>query len=1126
MGVGRTNAWGNETRAADDPWPALPPAAPPTAAPVDRRPAAPGPPPSRRRNDRNRATLAIGVVAAFAIGLVTMAVITDPDLQVVDGATIVESSYTGPDPAPEAQAEVEEIERVFPPPETAIDTDWWEIDPRIGDPLSATTTSTISGEGILGPSVATIGDVTFIAARLNGQDGWDEPHVWRSRDGLDWEALGAVEPGASISTDVVSDGTRLIFGGSTAEGSAAVWTSEDGQTWRREIVQTADPEPGFRVWAGGVTATGDGRLLVGVGRDLDLSWFRDQVPDDLRHLSVWFDDHYENLEVLGPFGLVVTRTPVADLGISAEVLRAWDEADQRMEAPDRFLQTTPGGVWKPLDSDGAPTFGVAWDPVRQVFFSAGGESLVSSDGETWVRSAELHVRQPEMWRGLSVAGTSEGELAVAGLDPGEGIKIDLDPIMGAVDRWFLHDVAAGQAGMAISLGHFAGSDAAEPVQVEVAGGSLVFDGAERKLRVTVGSRTVVFDSSELDDPSWGVQVDPETLTARLPDPATGELFLEVDLAVLAELQDGHGAQVFDDQWKAFATSDGDLWHEAELDTDYDIGPVTHVDDRRLTVVAPVPAADGGSSDELAVMTFELPDAGLVPVTEPTGEELADLWNRSFENHPEFWDQRWTDFDVTASRASWIATQWPDLPAALDVVDLVDLDGVPHMITETTGAGMNASDRVLWRWTGSEWSELGVAVPAGYWWASWPATSGSTIVVGVTAPNGDAIIRRSTDGVTWTEQTVARAPELGLRQTVWAVATDGERTLAWVSTTSSTGTWTPSGVAAFGDDLRWRWDEATGRVRVVGPYQVTLASFSAEEAGLSPAVIARLNGNGGEDRFHLQSDPAGEFQQVPVEGPANVSHLEFDPLLERFVIQDRGGDGWESADGRSWALRDYYAGRRDGHWQDLSVRHTGDLLTLSSPDGELTFRTNLSDMFGQVSGWGAEAVVAGDDHLALIGQTFVAPAEQAERPGPVVRVDEVTLSQRGDDRIRVEIGSVSYTVPIDGTVGGDAELVFDLATRTAIVRVDATGTEVAEVPIEALAELERLAGWRPPSLTAQTVFVSDDALEWQKVEWTQGADPSTTALVVGDLLVIVETSLREPGSASNDRVLRTWTLTLD
>ena len=1053
-----------------------------------------------------------------------MAFISRPgEPPVVDQARLV-------DDAPQAPAEEpdEVVAAELPPPATAPDAEWVEIDPRVGEPLEGGHVTSIAGDGtdMSVHDVITVDGTTYLFARVVSADGTAELTTWTNRGEAEWRSLGPVERGSTTWSHAASDGSRVIIGGATADGDAAVWTSTDGDDWTREVVRESPAASGLMSYVAGVAASPQGRVVITTHTGVDLAWFRRQLAPRGSGFGTWFNDGFTRFEATGPFGLVIESMSLADMGADPRAVReALESPDDNSEAA---LQVHPTAPWEPVvPSDDRAVRLIAWDGARSVFYATE-EALISADGHTWVRSAQLHTRRSDTWRGLSVADRNDGRLAVTGSHPGHAVEIDIDPIMGAVDRWFIAGTAAAEAGIGLVLGNFPGSAAAVPVDVTVGDATLTYDGRASELHVAVRGRSVTYPVNGRDAASTAIEVDADRLTAAFLDPDTGATLVEVGLDTLRALREAHTDQVFDSRWKAFMTADGDLWHEASVDDGGETPPTVHLRGEREALVFGRRAGDDPTAPvELTVTTFELPAVDLIPIVEPTGDELADLLERSYQNHPYSRDSRWDDFDVEASRASFPAERGEDIDESVRVVELLDVDGVPHMFTEQHGATPGESDVRVRRWEGTRWVDAGVALPAGATWSTVVA-HGDEIVVGATSSTGDAIIRRSRAGSEWSEEVVAPAPgPLGLWQSVQAVATDGERTIVATRVVSPTSRWAPAPVTALGPDLPWRWVESQQLVVVPGPFDFPLASFTAAEAGLSAGVVDVLNGPRRPVELHLQGEPGAAFADLVVDGPIRFGDVDRDPVLDVFVLQDDNLNAWQSTDGVTWEQRDFSAGSRNGYWQDLSIRNSGgSLLTATSVDGEYRFRTDLTDLFGQAGGWRTDEVVVGHELVAAIAsRADAAPAEaQPDAPHSIV-VGDATVTVEPDYLV-VTSPAGSLRVPIHGsTIFGDPSVVYDAGAGTATFVNTTTGVEVATVPLALLEALDagRFASTAVPRV--HTVFATTDLGEWTRVTFSQGSEPHVSGLVSGRTLLIVESS-GSGDAASGGRQLSTWVVRLD
>ena len=100
----------------------------------------------------------------------------------------------------------------------------------------------LSGEGeqeIL--DAETRGQDLLIAVGVENKDGARRGVVWLSRNAEGWERVGVFPPDSQLNRVVFSNnlsGTPAFIAGGSAGDDAAVWTSEDGERWTRELDAT------------------------------------------------------------------------------------------------------------------------------------------------------------------------------------------------------------------------------------------------------------------------------------------------------------------------------------------------------------------------------------------------------------------------------------------------------------------------------------------------------------------------------------------------------------------------------------------------------------------------------------------------------------------------------------------------------------------------------------------------------------------------------------------------------------------------------------------------------------------------------------------------------------------------
>jgi hypothetical protein len=193
--------------------------------------------------------------------------------------------------------------------------------------------------------------------------------VWRSQDGLTWETVTRTAPfatgqeiAAQAHLEVWND--RLWF-----MNQFAVWSSADGETWRKE------PTPDWLPRAAYTSAVHDGRLFVMAGATFDQPADPPEkgYPDRITQSDVWVTDDgrtWEQVTDAAPFGQ-----------------RAWTSA---ISCAGRLYLF--GGY------DGASDINL-------------GDTWVSDDGLSWV---EIRAEGPSARHFPSLFCTQEGVLLAAG----------------------------------------------------------------------------------------------------------------------------------------------------------------------------------------------------------------------------------------------------------------------------------------------------------------------------------------------------------------------------------------------------------------------------------------------------------------------------------------------------------------------------------------------------------------------------------------------------------------------------------------------------------------------------------------------------------------------------------------
>jgi hypothetical protein len=267
------------------------------------------------------------------------------------------------------------------------------------------------GEGIVWIESVTVGGPGLVAV---GSDG-SNAAVWTSADGATWNRVPhdkAVFGGSGSTTmlSVTGGGPGLVavgyegsrFGGPGIAVQAAVWTSADGITWSRVLLD----ESIFGSWMKGVTAGGPGLVAVGaegsgaaVWTSVDgLTW--SPVAEDIEIFGSPDGQGYgmTSVTVGGP-GLVAVGSNVDVGGVAVWTSvdgRTWsrvsDETPTSNHSPEGFMWDVtaggPGLVAVGFDGPNAAvwtsTGGITWSqiPHDEAVLGGSGDVLMSMNGVT------------------------------------------------------------------------------------------------------------------------------------------------------------------------------------------------------------------------------------------------------------------------------------------------------------------------------------------------------------------------------------------------------------------------------------------------------------------------------------------------------------------------------------------------------------------------------------------------------------------------------------------------------------------------------------------------------------------------------------------------------------------------
>ena len=311
---------------------------------------------------------------------------------------------------PETEAPLEEVEEE---PELPPTPTWSRVphdDDVFGGPERLRMTGVAAGAAGL--------------VAVGGDDGREAAAVWTSPDGEDWSRLAHDEdtfggPDRQRMNDVaVGDTGFVAVGNDLGRGAGAVWTSPDGQDWTRRVHDEATfGGPGNQVMLS-VSTAGSGFVAVGGdrGREAAAIW---TSPDGEEWRRVAHDE-----EVLGgPEAQLMLSVTEGEAGLvavgnDADAVRVWSSPDGDEWSRAAHDEDVLGGTIRPLMSSV-----VAAGPG----FVAGGHDPLandaavwtSPDGQSWsrVECEGLDASGPQSMRALAEGGPG---LVAVGRDDAAG----------------------------------------------------------------------------------------------------------------------------------------------------------------------------------------------------------------------------------------------------------------------------------------------------------------------------------------------------------------------------------------------------------------------------------------------------------------------------------------------------------------------------------------------------------------------------------------------------------------------------------------------------------------------------------------------------------------------------------
>lgn len=418
--------------------------------------------------------------------------------------------------------------------------------------------------------------------------------LWEWEDSGPWRHSGTIAGAEHSITAVASNGDEVILVGTSVEGNAlSVWRSTDLETWAREDIPIEHAQPYGIALPTAVGANGD---LVVVAAIVAID-NREIIEDALREAGHPVDLHdfgwsleREEVVIFGPFGMVLDRVPLADLG--------WDEDEQAtivqtFNGPPTLSTWVQrqGEDWRESELEGIngvesilphPDGGL----TARGWGTNGMVSLFSSDGLEWSEAPASQT--PWMVRVWGDRLVGPGERSLPGLlvsDDGEIWEhIGPDERFPMSIHWSTDAVATGPDGLVFTTSGVAPGLPLSPpgppaMTIDMStGATLHLDFDTGRLEVETDDRTYGWEMYTQDGPDDGVTTDLETGTVIFSDPETGDFLGEVSYEDLIRMEEDYYRSREPESHRALVfTPDGETWSIQDVGAEFgDSGRIGHL----------------------------------------------------------------------------------------------------------------------------------------------------------------------------------------------------------------------------------------------------------------------------------------------------------------------------------------------------------------------------------------------------------------------------------------------------------------------------------------------------------------------------------------------------------------------
>ena len=373
--------------------------------------------------------------------------------------------------------------------------------------------------------------------------------VWVSDNGIQWDRIGELGGSDYAITGVASVGDGLIaLGHRVEDGWPHVWTSREGVEWSASELPPAEADQNQFPAATSLTdaAQLDDRLVVVGTAHIDaMRSIIEYLPSELADLAgqygIGFSDGPDGrvIEIHGPLGLVGYSATLEELGIpeatvdrffhgpSSEQSFVWTSRDGNDWSVAELGEFFVGGLW--VRGDGTLTAS-GWS-------NSGPRVWSSPDGLSWEPVDRSSVVVADVWNDILV-GSRNGWDLVRSTDGREWDSLGTGDLLPLGLDWNLHPIEAGEGGIAAVATTWVerAPRVRSPTTIEIDGYDLEIDHGSGVLTVRDGAAEVLRVRLWDNTPNDTVSVDFATETVTFLDPVAREELFTVDFAALVEAE--------------------------------------------------------------------------------------------------------------------------------------------------------------------------------------------------------------------------------------------------------------------------------------------------------------------------------------------------------------------------------------------------------------------------------------------------------------------------------------------------------------------------------------------------------------------------------------------------------------